>query len=302
MPPKRLQCAATIGVFDGVHRGHRFILDKLKVQAKKDKLPPLVITFDNPAKKLLFKGFYGCITDPQEKIATIRSFGIPYVLVLKTTRQLLDVSAEEFVSRIMRRLDIKKLIIGEDFRFGKKRESGTGLLKRLSKEYGFDLIVVGKKKIRGRIVSSTLIRELIKRSDFKRMEIFLGRKYSLKGKVVSGKGFGRRIGYPTVNIHTFDHVIPPRGVYATVVTIDKRSYLGAVNIGRRPTIHNTKTIIIEGHIIGFKKNILAKTIKVIFLERIRDEKKFSSVQKLQEAIKKDVDHISKRYTTFLKKR
>ena len=301
LPPKRLQCAATIGVFDGVHRGHRFILDKLKTQAKKAKLTPLVITFDSPAKKLLLKKFYGCITDPKEKINIIKSFGIPCVWVLKTSKELLNISAEEFIKRIMERLNIKKLIIGEDFRFGKGRSSGIKLLKELSKKYDFDLTVVSKKKIKGRVVSSTLIRELIKKSDFKRMEHLLGRKYSLNGKVVKGKGVGRKIGFPTVNIHTFDHVIPPRGVYASVVEIDKKKYLGAFNIGWRPTVDNTKAIIIEGYIVGFRRNVLSKAIKVVFLERIRPEKKFSSLKVLQKAIKQDVDYITSKYSSLLQK-
>lgn len=295
LPPKRLQCVATIGVFDGVHRGHKFILDKLMHQARKKGLPSLVITFDSPPKKLLLKKFYGCITDLEEKISIIKSFGIRYVWVLKTNHELLQLSADEFIKQILKRFDIKGLIVGEDFRFGRKGKKGTAHLRDFSRRFKFGLTIIKKKKLHGRIISSTVIRESIRKSNFRRIEEFLGRKYFLKGKVVRGKGIGKKIGFPTVNIHTFDHVIPPKGVYAAVLIYEGKKHLSAFNIGARPTLRTTKKIVIEGHIIDFKKNILGKSIKVVFLERIRSEKKFSSLQKLQEAISNDTRYVNRKH-------
>jgi riboflavin kinase/FMN adenylyltransferase len=294
-PSKRKKCVATIGVFDGIHLGHQFILDRLRRQAKEEKLASLVITFDTPPQ-LIFKKkssrynwqpkkyFLGYLTDFKQKINIMKSLNIDYLWFLRTNKALLGLEAKDFIKYICRSFEIKRLIIGEDFRFGYKGKGNIEYLTRLSLENNFKLTIIRKKHKNNKIISSSLIRDFIRKGKLKEVEPFLGRKFSLKGKVIKGKGVGSKINFPTANIYPFDYVIPQRGVYAAYVIFGKKIYLAAVNIGLRPTLKRPRKIALEVHIIGFKKNILGKTLKVVFLEKIREEKRFSSLEKLIQVI------------------
>lgn len=302
LPSKKIKCIATIGVFDGIHLGHRFILEKLKNLCLHQKIPSLVITFDTPPQTLLEKSnrrkldkFHGFLTDIEDKENILASLGINYLWFLKTNKSFLRLSGKEFIEYLFRHFSPKHLLIGEDFRFGYKGKTGIRYLEQISEKYGFDVTVLRKMRKNGKIVSSSLIRHLIKNAAFGKIKNFLGRDYFIKGKIVKGSGLGRSLGYPTANINYDGYVIPVSGVYAAIIEIDNMRYLCAVNIGERPSINKSTEKILETHIINFKKNILGKKIKLRFIKRIRNEKKFSSKENLIKAITRDVYYIRKHY-------
>jgi len=285
----------TIGVFDGIHLGHKVILDKLKFYSKKQNLISVVFTFDIPPK-LFLKKINGYIIDIEDKINFFKDFSIDYIWFFKTTQYFLNLSKEEFLFYIMKYFFIKKIIVGEDFKFAKNGEGNIDYLRNIAKRNNFKLVIVKKKKIDNKIISSSILRNFILNGDIENIKKFLGRDYCIKGIVYKDKGIGKKIGFPTANITPYNYLIPKKGVYAAMVEISKVRYLSAVNIGNRPTVNFSKNVKIETHIINFNKDIVNKEIKIYFLERLRDEKKFSDIDKLKNAIKKDIDYIIKKYT------
>ena len=298
LPFKRVRCIATVGVFDGIHLGHRFILEKVKKAAQKKGLASLVVTFNIPPQQFLAKErlishcrpqkiFIGALADTKDKVALISALGIDYLWFLKTKESLLRLSAQDFINYIQKYFKIEKLIVGRDFRFGHRGGGDLKDLKDLSNKYKFGLSIIGKKTKNKKIVSSSLIRQFVRKGQLKEAEHFLGRSFSLKGKVFKGKGLGVQLGFPTANIKVDDYIVPMRGVYAAYAVLEKKVYLAAVNVGLRPTcaqngacphqstFPGVTDLVIETHILNLKKNILGKTIKIIFLEKIRKEKKFS---------------------------
>jgi len=302
LPSNKVKCTATIGVFDGIHLGHRFILEKLKKLAICQKTPSLVITFDVPPETVLEESsrhklneFHGFLTDMEDKKNILASCGVDYLWFLKTNKSFLKLSGKEFIRYLFNNFSLKHLLVGEDFRFGYKGKSGIRYLEKISHKHGFDVTVLKKMRKSGKIVSSSLVRHLIKNAEFIKIKNFLGRDYFFKGRVVKGVGLGRKLGFPTANIDYDGYVIPEGGVYAAIIEVGNRKYLCAVNIGIRPSINKSMGKILEAHIINFKRNILGEKIKLRFLKKIRNEKKFSSKENLIKAITKDVDYIKKHY-------
>jgi riboflavin kinase/FMN adenylyltransferase len=277
-------------MFDGIHLGHKFILKQLKKTASRLKIPSLVITFDKHPRAVLGKPFDGYISSNEQKKELLLERGINQVWFLKTTPELLKLSGEEFVSCLARQIDIKELIVGEDFCFGYGRHNGVGDLKKFSLQHDFNLKVIKKKKISGITASSSLVRQAVLNADFKTAGKILGRPYSFIGRVEKGKGVGTKLGFSTANIYPREMIVPCDGVYAAAVKLSGKKFVAAVNIGH---LHGaTGERVVEAHIIVFKKNIVGETLEIIFLKQIRKEKKFSSIQALQEAIAKDVKMIN----------
>ncbi|MDD5415292.1 MAG: bifunctional riboflavin kinase/FAD synthetase [Smithellaceae bacterium] len=303
LPSKKRICTATIGVFDGIHLGHRFILEKLRREAIRRKTPSLVVTFDTPPETVLEESlrhkpdeFHGFLTDMNDKKNIFALCGIDYLWFLKTNRNFLKLSGKEFVEYLFKNFSIQHLLIGEDFRFGHKGKYGIKYLKKISAGYGFDVTVLKKIRKYGKIISSSFIRHLIKSAEFTKTKSFLGRDYFLKGKIVRGSSIGRRLGFPTANIDYDGYVIPGDGVYAGIIELDNHRHLCAVNIGRRPSVNESAEKVLEAHIINFRKDIVGKKIKLWFIKKIRDERKFSSKENLIKAIDKDVDYIKKHHS------
>lgn len=295
LPASRKRCIAAIGVFDGIHLGHRCILTRLIEEADKKDCAAVLITFDIPPKMLLNKKFEGCITSSDDKKNIVRSLGIDYLWFLRTHASFLELSGREFIEYIIKYFDVEGFIVGEDFRFGYKGETDVLHFKKYGGEYGFSVEAVKKISKHNQIISSSLIRKFIKEADFQEAEKFLGRKYILRGSVHRGMRYGGRIGFPTANIDTFDYVVPSNGVYAAMAEVDKKSYLSAVNIGFRPTVCDLQKKVMEAHIFDFNQDIIGRTIAVTFLQKIREEKKFTSINKLKEAINQDARYIKKKF-------
>ncbi|MCF7908732.1 MAG: bifunctional riboflavin kinase/FAD synthetase [Candidatus Omnitrophica bacterium] len=307
LPSRRVNCVATIGTFDGIHKGHKFILDKVIKSAQRRKVSSLAITFDLAPQQFLrrkhlhntwrsTKAFSGILSDLEQKIGFVQPLGIDFLWFLKTRQRLLELSPEAFLGYIFSYFSIKELIVGEDFRFGYAGGGDVSYLKKVASEFGFKLTVIAKTKFKQELISSSLIRHHIRSAELKKVKQLLGRDFSLKGKVVKGRGIGRQLKFPTANISAGDYVVPPRGVYAAYVILNKQKYLAAVNIGRSPTLTSLKKCIIEAYFINFSKNILGKTIEIVFLKRLRDERKFSNSPSLQSAIAKDVRQITSKYS------
>jgi len=295
----RRKFVATIGVFDGIHNGHKFILRKVVNRANKQKASSLAITFWPHPELILRRKFPGHIMNLVHKKKELLKLGIDIVWVLDTKRPLLNMDGLSFINKIMGKFQIKEMVVGEDFRFGHKSMWSIDRLRHIAGNVGFGLKVIKKIKYNKMVISSSLIRSLIYNGDFSTAKLLMGRDYIFEGKVVKGSRLGSKLGYPTANIDNVDKlVVPKNGVYAVLVYFEKKIYLGAANIGFKPTVQLKKKYSLEVHIFNFNKNILGKRIKIVFLERIRKERKFPSVDSLVSRIKKDIDFISSKYSRY----
>jgi riboflavin kinase/FMN adenylyltransferase len=288
----------TIGVFDGVHIGHRRIIKKVVKKAKYLGASSVVVTFDpHPLYVVHPTARPPRIMSLQHKLEILKELGIDICLVIRFSKKFSSLRNEGFVKRILvDKLNTSKVIIGENFKFGKDKKGTLKALLRLGEKYSFS--VEGLKAVRkkGRIVSSSLIRELISRGDLRGASRLLERPVSVLGTVVGGHGRGRIIGFPTANIDPHHEVIPPSGVYAVKIRLQNRMFNGILNIGKCPTFKSKTDVepTIEVHIFNFNKNIYGKNIEILFMKAIRKEKCFSSKEDLNRQIKRDVK-LTKRY-------
>jgi riboflavin kinase/FMN adenylyltransferase len=280
---------ATIGNFDGVHMGHRQIFRQLKQAAAELGGVSVVITFAPHPLKVLPSGKKLClISTYEEKELLLDASGIDYLVVIPFTKHFAALTAREFVSDILvRKLGIKKLIIGYDYAFGRNREGNIGLLRQLGKEYGFAVEVLEPIWDGKTIFSSTNIRKMIRGGNVRGVVALLGRQFSIQGKVIHGHNRGRALGFPTANLQTDKELIPKCGVYAVKVKIDQKLYDGACNIGPNPTFDD-EAISIEVFIFDFAGDLYGLELHLFFIERIRDEMKFPDIATLQSAIERDV--------------
>lgn len=286
----------TIGNFDGVHIGHQQVLKAVKKRAQKLNLPSIVYTFEPHPLKVVapHKGLL-LLTTPEEKIKLIKASGIDYLILAKFTKEFASQHPKKFVANILvKQLRAKEIWVGHDYAFGKGRAGTIEYLRKLGEEFGFKVNVIPAYKRRGAIVSSSKIRKYLIEGKVKEAAVFLGRPYTLSGKIVRGRNIGKHLGFPTANIAVHNELIPRDGIYAVHVLLGAKTYKGAANIGFAPTFH-TKKRAVEVHIIGFKGNIYGKKIKMEFVERLRGEKVFKSVSELAVQIRKDVEQIKREY-------
>jgi riboflavin kinase/FMN adenylyltransferase len=274
----------TIGVFDGVHIAHQRIIEEVIKTAKRENKKSLVITFKNHPEEVLSKLDIKWITSISQKLNIFSEYGIDEVVLLKFTKQIYKMAPYEFIQKL-KNLNATTIVVGEDFKFGNKREGDIDTLKSM-----FNVIVIPQIKMNECVVSSTLIRELIFEGNFDTAEKLLGRKYLVEGKVVKGNRYGTLIGYPTANIIT-EQILPKDGVYQVEIIMNTTKFNGVSNIGYCPTFDKKKKTF-EVHIINFNKNLYNKKINIIFKKRLRDEMKFSSPYELKKMIEKDIQLIN----------
>jgi riboflavin kinase/FMN adenylyltransferase len=283
----------TIGVFDGLHIGHREIIRKVVTAARKTKLTSVVITFDpHPMKVLKPRLKVPSLISLKHRIKLIETLGVDILAVVKFTRSFSKISSEKFVKNILvGKFRMKQIYLGENFYFGNGAKAGAGILRKLSRNYGFRVTTVRPVRAGGHIASSSLIREFILQGKLHEAAGLLGRPVSVLGTVVKGSGIARGLGCPTANINPHHEAIPPRGVYAVMTRLGKRELRGVLNIGFRPTFYSSRDEepTVEVHIFGFKGNLYNKDIEVYFVKKIRDEVKFKSKAALIERIKKDME-------------
>lgn len=280
----------TVGVFDGVHLGHKKIIKRVVSRARDSGLKSVVLTFDPHPLKVLSPGLeVPSLISLKHRLEMLESLGVDYCIILHFTRKISLLSAETFVKKILSdKLNLKEIYVGENFFFGKGAVASIDALKKLSKRFAFKVVPVRPIKILGKTVSSSLIRDLIIRGDVSRASKFLGRPVSVLGTVVKGARRGRILGFPTANIDPHHEAVPPCGVYAVMVKLDDKVFKGILNIGTRPTFYgHRREPAIEVHIFDFNKKIYGRDIEVIFLKKMRDERKFSDQDLLAAQIKKD---------------
>jgi len=281
----------TVGVFDGVHSGHKKIISRVVAAACVSGTKSIVITFDpHPAKVLNPKSKTPSLISLGHRIRLIESLGVDILVIVKFTKTFSDISAEEFVKNVLvEKLRMRQIFVGENFYFGKDAAAGVAALKKLSRRFKFKVITISPIKVAGHIVSSSLIRRMITCGDLHDAAKLLARPVSVLGTIVKGYGLATELGFPTANINPHHEVVPPCGVYAVMAHLDGRSYRGVLNIGLRPTFYSSRDEepTIEVHLFGFKGDLYGKDIEVEFVEKIRDERKFASKEALIKRIRAD---------------
>lgn len=283
----------TIGTFDGVHLGHQKILKRLKAEAEKIGGESVLFTFFPHPRTVLFPENHGLklIQTHEEKIEKLERFGLDNSIVYPFTTDFSNLTATEFVRDfLVGLLHVKKLVIGYDHQFGKNREGTIEFLKKISKEYNFEVIEIPAQEIDEVNISSTRIRKAIEAGQIEIANSYLGEPFELKGSVIHGNQMGRKIGFPTANIRLNSDlkIIPGNGVYAVEVELsDDTIYKGMMNIGTRPTLTDTKSLSIEVNIFDFSGDLYDSEIVVRLLSRVRDEQKFNSVDELINQLQQD---------------
>jgi len=283
----------TIGNFDGVHIGHQALFHEVIEKADAIDGTSIVMTFEpHPVRVLKQNGHPPLITLYEQKVELIESSGIDVLICIPFTLEFAAISAEEFVNDILlTRIGMKAIVVGEDYTFGKNRKGDIKLLQTYAKNYGFEVIVadwiLALNKSPDRI-SSTRTRELVIEGRVAESQKLLGRYYQIRGVVTTGRNRGGRLlGFPTANIILHDELCPKTGVYAVTVEFGSKTHKGVANIGYSPTFDD-HVFSVEVHLLDFNENIYDRKIRVNFIQRIRDEKKFSNISELSDQIKKDI--------------
>lgn len=277
-----------LGSFDGLHLGHLSLLKKIIELAKENNGISMVFTYKNHPKTLVDpENVPKLIMDTETKLDCLKEESIDRVVLKEFTKEFMKIPPEEFIEILCGNYNIKGIVVGFNFRFGHKNSGDIKLLEKLQDKYGYKLYIINPYTYKDDVISSSRIRKSILKGDVKEASIMLSRPYLIKGKVIHGKKLGRTIGFPTANLE-FDskYVIPKKGVYYTNVEYKKKIYKGITSVGNNPTV-NGQELTIETFILDFKEEIYGEELKVFFIELIRDEIKFNSLEELITAIKKD---------------
>lgn len=282
----------TTGTFDGLHVGHRTILNRLKEIAAAINGETVVLTFFPHPRMVLYPDNKDLklIDTIDERIEFLKAENIDHLIIHPFSKEFSRLSSIEFVREILvNKLGTKKLVIGYNHHFGRNREGTFEELKELSALYNFDVEEIPAKIVNDVDVSSTKIRNALNNGYIKTANAYLNRNFTLRGKVIHGNKIGREIGFPTANLIVEESykLIPKNGVYAVIAWINENSYKAMLNIGLRPTFNNESDINIEVHLFDFDKNIYGETIKIEFIDRIRDEIKFNSMDELKIQLQED---------------
>lgn len=287
----------TIGVFDGVHQGHRKVLERLKEIAKEKNGESVVLTLWPHPRIVLDKDIENLrlLNNIEEKKHLLSKTGIDHLIVVPFTKEFAELSACEFIEEyLVNKIKVNHLVIGYNHQFGKDRKAGFDFLNQCATQHGFSIEKLNAKLVENDAVSSTKIRNFLTSGDLEIANNYLGYEYFISGHVIEGNQIGRKIGFPTANIKIPEPYkqVPKDGVYAVRVKLNGDSYFGMLNIGSRPTIDpELKTKNIEVHILNFDQKIYNQTVTVVFVKRIRDEKKFNGLEDLARQLEKDKKEI-----------
>ncbi|MHB9055850.1 MAG: bifunctional riboflavin kinase/FAD synthetase [Paludibacteraceae bacterium] len=292
------KCVATVGFFDGVHGGHRFLLNEVQTEARKEHCISVVITFNEHPRKILKSDFQPkLLTTLEEKLELLGTTGIDACVVLDFTQDLSHLTAKDFIIRILHeRLHVETLFVGHDHRFGYNREEGFEEYFNYGTELGMRVIKAEQFILEdGEHFSSSQIRKALSGGDILLANTLLTYPYMFIGKVIGGYKNGRKIGYPTANMwfESKEKIIPAVGVYAVYVYVKKNQYKGMMNIGYRPTFSVENTLSMEVHIIDFDADIYDQKVKIECMYRLRDEMKFNGVDELIAQLGKDKEAVNK---------
>ena len=281
--------ALSLGKFDGVHRGHMALIRKLLAEKEKG-LKTAVFTFDIPPKSLTENNNYRVLSTNDEKELIFGESGIDYLLLCPFTNEVMCMEPEQFVEWIVKSLHVKRIVVGSDFCFGHNRRGDCRLLEKLSPRFGYELTVVEKITYGSREISSSYIREEILKGDIGTANELLGYPFFVKSVVVHGRQLGRKMGIPTINMELpAEKLLPPKGVYVTQTKVSGRICPGVTNVGCKPTVNNSNKVVVETHLLDFEGDLYGIKPEVSFIHYIRPERKFDSLDALQEQMKKDIE-------------
>lgn len=294
-PPLRY-AVVTSGTFDGVHLGHQKILLRLKDIALKKNGETVLITFwphprmvVNSEKKTL-----RLLSTFEEKVSLLEKFGVDHLVIISFTEAFSQLSSQEFIQTVLvDQIHTQCLVIGYDHKFGKNREGSFEYLKTHAADFGFEVEEISRQDVDDSGVSSTKIRKALEQGDVKTAARYLGRPYELDGKVVKGQQLGRSIGFPTANIQVESEfkLLPKDGVYAVMVVMEQDQYRAMLNIGNRPTVQgNEKTV--EAHLLGFEGDLYGKQLQVLFIDFIREQQDFGSLEALRQQLVLDKNNVN----------
>jgi riboflavin kinase/FMN adenylyltransferase len=280
----------TIGVFDGVHLGHKYLISQLKEYARQQNLLSGVITFrQHPQEVLSSQSQLPFLTDLSQRADLLKNEGIEAIIILSFTHELAQLSARQFLSLLKEYIRMRGLVIGYDFALGRNKEGNTDALRALGQEMGFSLIVVPPIIIDGEVVSSTAIRNALAEGDMNRVQNLIGRPFRLHGSVIPGAGRGMDLGFPTANLDIdTEQALPAEGVYATWTYIDNKACQSVTNIGYRPTFGDSDRTV-EVYLLDYHSDLYEHELKIDIVERLRGEKKFNTVEELKKQLTKDVE-------------
>lgn len=293
-----------LGSFDGIHIGHRALIEgakdltrKIKAELNINDVKIMVCTFKNHPLSIINKEICPkLIMSNEEKRELFEELGIDILNFMEFNKEFMQISPYEFIKNLSEHYNAHGIVVGFNYRFGYKNLGDVEFLHKCSSEFGYDLRIVEPVTLDGEVISSSAIRHNIQEGNIERVNALLKRPYMLQGKVVEGRQLGRTIDFPTVNLnYNKKYLVPKGGVYGTIVEYKKTFYKGITNIGFNPTVDGKK-LSIETHILNFNENIYKKDIKIYFLEKIREEKKFSTLNDLKIQLTKDKKYVeSKEY-------
>jgi riboflavin kinase/FMN adenylyltransferase len=280
----------TIGSFDGVHKGHQAIVERLTAGAHAVGVSAVVLTF-HPHPAVVLRGmqepYY--LTSPQERAELLGELGVDVVVVHPFNHEVAQLSAHEFVSRLHQHLGMQRLCVGHDFALGHNREGNIPTLEKLGVEFGYQLEVIGPISLSDQEVSSSQIRSALGEGDVEQAARLLGRPYKISGRVIHGDGRGSQLGIPTANLDVWpEQILPKVGVYACRARVGDRDLQAVTNVGVRPTFNAAPSPLVETHLLDFEAHLYRQKINLAFIARLRDEQRFSGIPALVAQIQKDI--------------
>ena len=279
----------TIGVFDGVHLGHKYLLSELVEQARLKDLISGVVTFkQHPQRLLKPQSSLPFLTNLPQKIKLLKDEGVEAIITLSFTLELAQTGTHQFVSLLQKYLRMCGLVLGPDFTLGRNKEGNVAVLRALGQSMNFGLTVVPEITINGEVVSSTAIRNTLSRGNMRKVHDMLGRYFSLEGRVISGTGRGVELGFPTANLDIDpERALPADGIYATWTYIENQRYQSVTNIGKRPTFGESEQTV-EVYILNFQGNLYRHELKIDIIKRLRREQRFDTIEELKKQIEEDI--------------
>lgn len=279
----------TLGKFDGLHRGHELLMEHVLKVSKEQNIKTVVFTFDIPPKQQVSDETSKVLTTNEEKRYKFEQMGMDYLIECPFTKNVMCMEPERFIAWIVKALQVKVFVVGDDFCFGHNRSGNHEVLKAFEEKYGYKTVVFEKMKEDDRDISSTYVREEIAAGHIFKANRLLGYPYFIYSKVVHGNQIGRKMGIPTINMELpTEKLLPRNGVYVTQTIVDGKEYRSISNVGCKPTISKDNPINVETFIFEFDEELYGKVIKVCFLDYIRDEKRFESLEDLQHQIEQDM--------------
>ncbi len=289
----------TIGVFDGVHRGHQRIIQQLTSGAQAAGAPSVLLTFWPHPASVLGNSEVKCLTTIEERADLLSAMGVDVMIVRTFDRILANTTAHDFLPQLKKHLGLARLLVGYDFALGRGREGNAARLIELGKELAYNVEVIGALSDESGVISSTEIRKLVTTGDVPEAAKLLGHNFGLHGLVIHGDGRGRGLGFPTANIdYPSEKILPSNGIYACWVWVDGVKFRAAVNVGTRPQFHDQGgKPLVEAYILDFDRDIYGQDVKIEFVVRLRDELKFMSVEALIKQIAQDVARVRELLTS-----